>query len=183
VILRPGDPIIYMKIGTHAQEELADILDRKRQEIEREGFGMWGYGGNTCHPRSMVQPFAQAASKPIVLCMQPMDSRHRAEPVRAEEYSVDGKCWKQIPSGIDVLGSRYALCIRSLEEVDLTLDLADTKVALGNSKGRMGSGYVRGRVDKACLEVLPPGSADPVRGIKIGAVAELVEPFAVLVRN
>jgi hypothetical protein len=112
-----------------------------------------------------------------------MESRHRAEPVRAEEYSVDGKHWEQIPSGIDVLGSRYALCIRSLEEVDLTLDLADTKVALGNSKGRTGSGYVRGRVDKACLVILPPGSADPVQDIKIGVVAEIVEPFAVLVRN
>src|ERR1700737_1463778 len=113
MIFEPGDQILYMKVGTHAQEELADILARKRREIEREGFAMWGYGGNTCHPRSMVQPFARAVNRPIVLCMQPMASRHAAEPIRAEEYSVDGKHWVQIPSGINVLGSRYALCIRS----------------------------------------------------------------------
>lgn len=172
-----------MKIGMHAQEELGDILARKRLEIEREGLAMWGYGGNTCHPTTMVQPFAREAAKPIVLCMQPMESRHRAEPVRAEEYSVDGKRWEQVPSGINVLGSRYALCIRSLEEVDATLNLADTQVALGGSSGRRGSSYVRGRVDKACLEVLPPGGADPACGIKIGVVAEIVEPFAVLLRN
>lgn len=182
MILQPGDPIIYMKVGTHAQEDLADILARKRQEIEREGFGMWGYGGNTCHPKSMVQPFARTAGKPIVLCMQPMESRHRAEPVRAEEYSVDGRHWKQIPSGINVLGSRFALCIGSLEDVDITLDLGDTRVALGNHRGRNGSSYVQGRVDKACLEVIAPGS-EPVRCIKIRAVAEIVEPFAVMVRN
>lgn len=183
MIFEPGDQILYMKVGTHAQEELADILARKRHEIEREGFAMWGYGGNTCHPRSMVQPFARAVNRPIVLCMQPMASRHAAEPIRAEEYSVDGKHWVQIPSGINVLGSRYALCIRSLKEVRTTLDLADTRVAIGNSRGRAGNMYVRGRVDKACLEVLPSGRAAETRTVRIEAVAEIVEPFAVLVRN
>jgi hypothetical protein len=183
MIFEPGDPILFMKVGTHAREELAGILDRKRQEIEREGFAMWGYGGNTCHPRSVVQPFARAVHRPIILCMQPIESRHFVEPIRAEEYSIDGIHWKQIPSGINVLGSQYALCIRSLEEVCATLDLADTRVALGNRRGRVGSSYVQGRVDKACLEVIPPSSETEARTVKIQAIAEIVEPFAVLVRN
>lgn len=178
----PGDPILYMKVGTHAQEELADILVRKRQEIESEGFAMWGYGGNTCHPTSRVQPFARSVNRPIVLCMQPMQSRHFAEPIRAEEYSVDGVHWSQIPSGINVLGSRYALCIQSLEQVNETLDLADTRVAVGNSRGIAGDKYVRGRVDKACLQIVTPGIASPT-SVHIGAVAKIVEPFAVLLRN
>lgn len=180
--LEPGDPVLYMKVGTHAQEDLATILARKREEIEREGFAMWGYGGNTCHPTSMVQPFARAAVKPIVLCMQPMQSRHFAEPLRAEEFSVDGVHWSQIPTGISVLGSRYALCIRSLQEVSETLDLADTRVAVGNSRGLTGDKYVRGRVDKACLEIVGVGAAES-RAVQIGAIAEIVDPYAVLLRS
>lgn len=186
MILEPGDPVLYMKIGTHAQEDLGSILDRKRQEIEQAGFAMWGYGGNTCHPTSMVQPFARAAEKPIILCMQPMQSKHFAEPLRAEEYSVDGTRWESIPNAINVLGSRYALCIEGLEQVDEALDLADTRVAVGNSRGLSGERYVRGRVDKACLEITHPdmdNGADPQRIKRIGIVAKIVEPYAVLLRG
>lgn len=186
-MLDPGDAVLYMKIGTHAQEDLADIIARKRQEIEEAGLAMWGYGGNTCHPTSMVQPFARdhmAAGHRIVLAMEPMDSKHFAEPIRAEQYSPDGLTWMAVPAGINVLGSRYALCVRSLNEVAEEIDLSMTRVALGNSKGKLGSRYVRGRVDKACLEVT--ADTDPTEGhvIKhIGLVAELVEPFAVFLKN
>jgi hypothetical protein len=183
VIFEPGDPILYMKVGTHAQEDLGEILDRKRKEIEREGFAMWGYGGNTCHPASMVQPFAKQADRPIILCMQPMKSRHAADPIRAEEYSADRSNWLKIPNGINVLGSQFALCIRSLEEVDANLDLAETKVALGNSRGQPGDKYIRGRVDKACLEVLPPRDPLGEHRVHIRVVAEIIEPFAVWVRR
>jgi hypothetical protein len=184
--LEPGDPVLYMKIGTHAQEDLGSILDRKRREIEEAGFAMWGYGGNTCHPTSMVQPFARAAEKPVILCMQPMQSKHFAEPIRAEQYSIDGTRWQAIPHGINVLGSRYALCISSLEEVDETLDLSGTRVAVGNSRGLSGDRYVRGRVDKACLEVTDLNidiSSDLPTVRKIGVIAKVVEPYAVLLRN
>ena len=184
--LEPGDPVLYMKIGTHAQEDLGSILDRKRKEIEEAGFAMWGYGGSTCHPTSMVQPFARSADKPIILCMQPMQSKHFAEPLRAEEYSLDGTRWKSIPDAINVLGSRYALCINNLEEVHETLDLADTRVAIGNSRGLSGEKYVRGRVDKACLEITLAGidtQQDPRRIKQIGVVAQIVEPYAVLLRS
>jgi hypothetical protein len=69
--LHERDPLLYMKVGTHAQEELSEIIARKRREIDEAGFAMWGYGGNTCHPTSIVQPFARSASAPIILCMQP----------------------------------------------------------------------------------------------------------------
>lgn len=181
--LEPGTSVIYMKVGTHAQENLSDILVRKQQEIIETGYSMWGYGGNTCHPTTMVQPFAKAsAGQTITLCMQPMQSRHFAEPLRAEDFSVDGLHWNPIPSAINVLGSRYALCISSLEEVDETLDLAGTRVAVGNSRGLNGEKYVRGRVDKACLEVVRVTSEAP-KPVKIGAIAQLVEPYAVLLRS
>ena len=58
-IIEPGAGVLYMKVGTHAQESLEDIVERKSREIREAGYGMWGYGGNTCHPSTMVQPFAR----------------------------------------------------------------------------------------------------------------------------
>lgn len=182
-----GSAVLYMKVGTHAQENLADIILRKQEEIDATGFAMWGYGGNTCHPATMVQPFARTsfeAGKPVILAMQPMKSNHFADPVRAEEYSENGSLWRPIPQPINVLGSRYALCISGLEEVEDRLDLSGTRVALGNSRGRPGDTYVRGRVDKACLEIAEDDAPlDHHTVVSIGLIAKLVEPYAVFLRN
>jgi hypothetical protein len=180
--LRPGAAVLYMKIGTHAQEPLPDILARKAKEIEEAGFAMWGYGGNTCHPTTKVQPFVKSEGRPILLCMQPMQSRHFAEPLRAEEYSADGLHWSLIPSAINVVGSRYALCIDELTQVDETIDLGQMRVAIGSSQGLSGSQYVRGRVDKACFEVADRVLGEP-RPVHIGVTANLVPPYAVLLRS
>jgi hypothetical protein len=188
-IIRPGAGILFMKVGTHANENLSDIVKRKSKEIEDTGFAMWGYGGNTCHPSSMVQPFAKSFAdrgKPIYLIMEPMQSNHFAEPLAAAEYSPDGISWKKIPDPIHVLGSRYALVIERLRQEEFTLPLHQTQVSVGPSRGRLGSQYIAGRVDKACLEVL-----DEERLVNdqsktkrdIGLVAELREPFAVFLRN
>jgi len=47
-ILSPGQGVLYMKVGTHAQEPLEEIIKRKTKEIEDAGYAMWGYGGSTC---------------------------------------------------------------------------------------------------------------------------------------
>ncbi|SEF11786.1 hypothetical protein [Jiangella alba] len=180
--IQPGDNILYMKVGTHASEELADIIGRKRAEIEAEGMAFWGYGGNTCHPASMVRPFALGSTGPIVLAMQPMTSKHFAEPVRAEEYSEDGIKWRQIPEGINCVGSRYALLVDSLDEVDDVLDLSRTRVAVGPSLGKSGANYIQGRVDKACLEVTDESTGQP-KIVEIKLRANLVAPHAVFLRN
>lgn len=180
----PGDAVLFMKVGTHAKEPLADIIARKQREIDDSGFAMWGYGGNTCHPRTMVQPFATAhndPARPIRLVMEPMASNHFADQVRAEEYSIGGVTWTPIPEPINVLGSRYALCIQNLRLVDVDLNLGGTRVAVGNGRGREGAAYVQGRVDKACLEVVADGGTDRI--VKIGLVADIIDPFAVFLRN
>jgi len=188
-IIQPGAGIIFMKVGTHARESLAEIIARKRAEIEQSGFGMWGYGGNTCHPRTMVQPFAEEVRKrnqPIYLCMQTMVSTHWAEPLRASEYSEDGLKWKAMPDTIDVLGSRFALVIKNLRQEDHFMPLDETRVAIGNNRGRLGSRYIQGRVDKACLEVVEHAelpSEDKPTVAKINLVAELIEPYAVFLRD
>jgi hypothetical protein len=187
-IVSPGAGVLFMKVGTHAQESLADIISRKTREIEEAGVAFWGYGGNTCHPQSMVQPFARSfeeRGKTIYLCMQPMNSRHFAAQVRADEYSVDGINWQQIEPGISVRGSRYALVVKNLHEEEFDLPLGATRVALGNSMGASGARYISGRVDKACLEVTDdlPSAQSGGPTVRIGLVAELVEPYAVYVRN
>ena len=60
MILKPGQGLLYMKVGTHAQESLEAIIARKTREIEQAGFALWGYGGSTCHPQTMVQPFVRS---------------------------------------------------------------------------------------------------------------------------
>lgn len=188
-IIRPGAGLLFMKVGIHAQESLEDIIARKNKEIEDAGFAMWGYGGNTCHPSTMVQPFAaehEAANKPIFLCMEEIHSNHWAEPVVAAEYSVDGLAWKTIPAPIAVRGSRFALVIKNLERQELRLPLGQTKVAVGMNKGRIGSRYVRGRVDKACLEVTDSPELtndDDVKELDINLVAKLSSPYAVFLRG
>lgn len=182
--LTPGDAILYMKVGTHAQEDLSSIIERKRKEVADAGFSMWGYGGNTLHPRTMVQPFAAAqasSGRAIRLVMHPMTSRHFAVPARAEEYSIDGIEWQPVPEAINVVGSRYALWIANLRRVETTVRLSNTKVALGLSRGIRGDDYVRGHVDKACLVVTE--GEEPGEDTEIGLMADLVEPYAVFLRN
>jgi hypothetical protein len=187
-IIKPGDGLLYMKVGTHAQEGLDEIIERKRNEIKDAGFALWGYGGNTCHPVSMVQPFARTYKKRagvIYLCMEPMTSRHFAEPLRARDYSIDGVTWTEVPQSINVLGSRYALVIKELRREEFDIPLDNTKVAIGNCVGRIGSEYIAGRVDKACLELINDGEAASAadRIAHIGLVAEIVDPFAVFMRE
>lgn len=189
-ILRPGAGILFMKVGTHANEGLDEIVARKRAEIDQAGYALWGYGGNTCHPVTMVQPFASAAvsaGSPIHLCMQPMQSNHFAVSARASEFSIDGFRWEEVPPAINVIGSRFALAIDQLHTEHFELPLSHTKVAIGNQAGRPGDQYIKGRVDKACLEYVSEEEveSDPEQEkvIEIGLVAQLREPYAVFVRN
>lgn len=179
-----GDNIIFMKVGIHAGEKLEDILERKRKEIEDEGFAMWGYGGNSCHP-SRVQSFAEAAGGRIKLVMQEISSNHFADQVRASVFSADGGVsWQTVPPGINVLGSKFALCLRSIDDVEFSLDLSATRVPLGPSEGRAGNDYLRGHVDKACLAVVDePSPRSPSAPVQISLSAPLVAPFAVLLRD
>jgi hypothetical protein len=187
-IIKPGARVLYMKVGTHANEPLDKIFERKMKEIDEAGVAFWGYGGSTCHPVTTVQPFASSYAEQggkIYLCMHPMVSKHFAYTVPAEEYSVDGLNWKPVPQGIKVTGSRYAIVIKDLRMEEFNLPLDATRVALGNQMGAPGSKYISGRVDKACLEITAAGPADKIYEDreKIGLVAEIAEPYAVFVRN
>ena len=185
--LKDGDPFIYMKVGVHAREDLKHIIARKREEIRNAGGAFWGYGGNTCHPLNAVQPFLRDETErgvAVHLLMQEIESHHYADQVRAESYSEDGAIWAPVPEPINVWGSRYALVIDSLDEVDLSVALSDTRVGIGRFQGSPGSEYVRGRVDKACLVYAPAGAVtQDVQRIQLKLAAKLVAPYAVMLKN
>lgn len=187
-ILEPGNGIFFMRVGTHARETLEEIVARKLGEIERVGYTFWGYGGNTCHPMMIVQPFAQeraAQGKPVYICMEEMESAsYFGEPQAAAEYSHDGREWHAVPKEIAVRGSRYALRIEDLRPAEFILPLESTRVRVGTSSGRLGSKFVVGTIDKACL-VFEPGAGDAEAGShrRISLVARVCEPYAMLLRN
>jgi hypothetical protein len=184
-ILSTGAPLIFMKVGVHAHEKLEDILKRKSSEFDQAGMIFWGYGGNTCHPTQLVQPFVREHSnpgRPVHLMMNKIDSHHFAEPKLAKEYSDDGIRWKPIPAGIHVLGSRYAMVIGQLLDVEIDLDLRNTVVGVGPSRGANGGAYVQGRVDKGCLVMAPPDLDLPECTKHIEIAAPLIPPYAVFVR-
>lgn len=187
-LLKPGTGLLYMKVGMHAREELDAIVDRKLREIERAGRATWGYGGSTCHPRTMVQPYAKelkAAGRPIHLVMEPMKSRHDHAPVRATSWSADNENWEVIPEGIDALGSKFALVIGDLRAESFELPLDRTQVPIGPSEGRPGSLYIRNQCDKAILTVTDEAhlsNTESKSTRRIELVAKLVEPYAVFLR-
>lgn len=185
--LDTGNGILFMKVGTHARENLKDILERKQKEIEDGGYAMWGYGGNTCHPLTMVRPFAndfKKAGSVIRLVMEEMESKHFAEQIPADEYSIDGVEWVTINKQIHkVLGSRYALFINNLHHEEFDLPLSKTQVAVGPSEGVRGDTYIQGRVDKACLIVEEGSIIGSIKPRPIKLVADIVAPYAALLRN
>ncbi len=157
-----------MKVGTHAREDLGDIIKRKRREIEEAGLRpVWGLRGK--HLSSLltiVQPFARDFVQQdgvIYLCMHPMTSNHFAPPERASEYSADRRLrWRTCSEGHQRAGLCHALAYRrqhSWQRRSSISPSAHTEVAIGNSTwGRRGDRYITGRVDKGP----PPGwSANP----------------------
>lgn len=187
-LFEPGAAIIYMKVGDHAREPLSAIIERKSAEIAKVGYTFWGFGGSTCHPRTIVQPFAEAFAKPerpVRLCLHSMPNEAYWGPAAvASEYSLDGIHFAAVPAGIQVLGSRYGFVVSNLRPADEELPLDRARVAIGASEGRAGSRYLEGRVDKACFVMMDEGtqSAEP-KTVSISWVADLRRPFAVFLRG
>jgi hypothetical protein len=186
LIIKPKTGLLFMKVGLHSGETFEDILERKQREYERAGMIFWGYGGGTCHPTRHVQPFARLRIEEgdeVYIVMEEIDSRHPPTEIVASQYSEDGIHWKQIPDGIEVRGSRYAVVMEELKEGDLEIDLCQYEVAAGPSIGRAADGYISGRVDKACLVQSEEIQAKGVNQIKrISHYAKLKSPYAVFTK-
>jgi hypothetical protein len=184
--IKSNTGLIFMKVGIHDGEDFNEILERKKEEIRQTGMSFWGYGGGTCHPIQQVQPFAKMnilEGNDIYLVMEEINSHHSPTMMVAKQYSIDGITWSRIPDKISVRGSRYAIILDELEAGDLDIDLAEYEVAYGPSRGKQAPEYIKGRVDKACLNKRSTTNMDHVKiEKKINHIARLKDPYAVLVR-
>lgn len=186
---RKNSGLIFMKVGLHAQESIEDIIARKQKEYDVAGSIFWGYGGATCHPLTMVQPFAkgiEARGEQVLIIMHRMRSMHKAPPEIAKEYSDDGVTWKPIPKGIEVRGSRFALVLGELRLEEFEVDLGELEVGVGPSRGKRADKYLVGQSDKGCFvfserDVPAPPDERIIKPINL--VARVKSPFAVFVRN
>lgn len=185
-IITPKAGLLFMKVGLHAGETFEQIMERKRREYETTGMVFWGYGGGTCHPTRVVQPFAKLKieeGENIYLAMEEINSHHPPTKMIAKEYSEDGICWKPVPRDIEVRGSRYALILGEIHDGDLDLDLSSYQVAVGPSMGKPASQYVGRRVDKACITPITEGASHLEPQVKkIAYFAKIRSPFAVFTR-
>lgn len=182
----PPEAFVFMKVGQHAGEDFDSILKRKRREIEVAGFCLWGYGGTACHPLQQVQPFVKtrlSRGGRVSVLMQSINSNADPEVLPATQYSADGMNWLDIPEGIVVTGSRYALVLDKLEPGDLLINLEEYQVAVGPSRNTAASDYVRGRVDKGCFERIAGGNVVEAKEASISFIGELVDPYAVMLRS
>ena len=178
--------LIFMKVGNHAGESFEQILERKNQEFRDAGRIFWGYGGSACHPLQQVQPFAKLSIREegqILLVMEFVDSKADPEIVPATEYSADGITWNPVPDGIRVTGSRYALVLSEIRPGELILPADDYEVGIGPSRGKTAAEYLKGRVDKGCFSLHHEVSqSTSVSRKKISYIAELLDPYAVVLR-
>lgn len=182
------DGFIFMKVGNHAGERFEEILRRKRREIEVAGRSFWGYGGMTLHPIQRVQPFARLRVQEqglVYLVMEQMDSTAEPDILPAQQFSSDGLTWQPLPDGVVVTGSRYALILDEISPGDLVFPQNEYEVAVGTSRGRLASEYLRGRVDKGCFirrRGEPPPAGPHRIETKVEYTAKLTEPYGVLLR-
>lgn len=186
-ILLQNTGLLFMKVGLHAGETLEQILERKRREYDEAGMIFWGYGGSSCHPARAVQPFARLKVQEghgVYIVMEEIESHHPPSKIIANEYSEDGILWKPIPKGIVVRGSRYAVVLDEIIIGNLDINLSEYNVGAGPSTGRAASEYMRGHVDKACIQKSPEHSANLKEQVKhIAFYAKMKSPFAVFTRN
>lgn len=178
------DNIIYMKYGVHAGETVESIARRKQDEIAKVGYTFWGYGGNICHPLTQVQPFAENVYKrgeKLYLVMSKTESELNNAPYKSHHFSIDKKDWSPIDEKINVLGSKFALCIKDLRVCNFDLSLDAYSVGIGNKYGTILSDYIRYRVDKACA-VKTDSHTTNHNTVNIKLCAEVIYPFAVFTK-
>ena len=176
--------ILYMKIGGHAGETLSTIIRRKNDEIYQTGFCFWGYGGSCCHPHKQVIPhcrIAMTSAENVKVYMEVVSSSIVPKASEALMFSDDGNNFRELPSGIRVTGSKWALVFKALECVEEKLNLADYEIAVGQNAGRGATEYLRGRVDKACLR-RRECNRHTVVAKNISLIGTLASPYAVYLR-
>lgn len=148
--------IVIMKYGVHAQEDVYNIIQRKKEEYKKCGKIFWGYNGVLCNPKTQIQPFLNEnrnREEETFLLLVRTFSDNNGEGYCGKEFSYDRDLWMTLPEGIKVVGSKYAVVCDDLVECDIQINLNDYAIAVGNSRQKPLNDYLKGRVDKACASL------------------------------
>lgn len=182
------DKFIFMKIGYHAEESLEQILERKNIEFKKTGKIFWGYGSTTLHPTKNIKQFIDnnIDDGKVYVLFQITTSKSNPDIDLANNYSINGKSWTNIPDGINVTGSKYALVINEIKPIQFEINLDLYEVGAGPSKGRIASDYLKGRIDKGSFILSDNVNREFRNNTNIKRIefyAELIPPYAVFLRH
>ncbi len=141
IALGEGFPL-HEGSGRMRKRKPVDIIERKRREIAEAGHALWGYGGSTCHPVSMVQP----ASAGIIIgtegAIYLLMELHGVEPLRIFpcvqiNSPINGLKWGGSSCSNSRTGIRDTPC--SSES-----GAAGTRTGSLQNEGRLGEQYGKG---------------------------------------
>lgn len=169
--------VVIMKYGVHAQEDVQNIIMRKKAEYQNCGKMFWGYNGVLCNPKTQVQPFLelnQLRGEETYLLLVRTLSEHNGMGYVGTELSYDKQIWEQTPNEIQVIGSKYALICEDLIECDIQLDMNEYVVAVGKSAQKPLHEYMKGRVDKACACFAPSESRTEKKIIQVSYFSKIL---------
>jgi hypothetical protein len=175
-------------MGDHAGEDVAEIFNRKKADIDRLGLTFWLMRSPKARP-----PQVQELTKTIptyTIFVKPATkggARPTTEEVTAKEFSSERKIWNQLPGGLSPVTGKLDRCAAALvfdlmsTDIRGVLDLweyADAKDINNPLKFILGCSTVCAvRKDTK----LHPGKMKS-RYREIVAVARLTNPYCVWVR-
>ncbi len=174
------EPAIISIVGWHAKESVEDIIQRKRDDINKAGRTIWLFHSQKA-PIQTVQEFGRAHFNAAVLFL-----RGSAFPTgtadQARQMSDDQSHWSHVPDGIGPVTGRLpagGLVMGELTPIHGEIDLWQylehpAKVPI---KFRQGA-------STACAIPAPGGAVDGMksRHRQIVAIGRLIPPFGVFLR-
>lgn len=175
---------ILSNVGPHAGEDWQKIIARKSDDIAKIGHTIWLLNSNAARPDA-VQLFCQTQSaQHVIFVARKRDAADKGPSTdhKARSYSVNGKEWRAMPSGLgNVTGhmnkATTGLWLAALEKIETgNLNLKNFfKHPDGPALDRFwpsDSTYLVRRI-----EPVSPGSYE------ILAVGKVVSPFAVWLKK
>lgn len=177
--------IIFMKAGPHSGYTLDEIFKIKKTEEKAYGKLFWGYAGALCHPfrvHTFVKQSLRDYEEVPMLVMTTTSSKYYSKKIgKLKEHSVDGDTYHPLPQKVILIGCKYAVIVRDLQQTNSCLDLNQYKVVDGKEETKLLGNYIRYRVNKACAVRSLDISVSP-RYVKISYIAKLTAPWCVFLR-
>jgi hypothetical protein len=176
-------PAVLSIIGWHAGECVQDIVQRKRNDIERAGRTIWLYQSRKA-PITMVQQFGRAFPNPAIIFLEGSAfPTSAASPAR--QMSANQNRWEPLPDGISPVTGKLpggGLVIGELTLIDFEIDLWNYIQYLQDPM--VGSLRFQRGASTACAV---PSVNGPVEGMtsrlrRVVAIGWLVPPYGTFLR-